>query len=278
MKTTALTIYVLATFAMLNATVCASELSDAIEADYGRLDALFRHFHANPELSLQEFETSERLGDELEALGFTVTRNINETGLVGTMNNGDGPSLVIRADMDGLPVREDSGLEYASTVTQVNKEGIKMPVMHACGHDMHVTTLIGVAKQLANNKDKWQGTVHLVGQPAEEELGGAKGMVADGLYEKIGRPDFALALHVIAKYRPAKSSSATGSFTRAPTPFESLFVVWQRTARLRTAERIRSLSVHRSCLHCSRLLRGKSRPWSLHLSRSVLFGAVRRRT
>ena len=204
MKTTILTIYVLATFALLNATVCASELSDAINADYGRLDALFRHFHANPELSMQEFKTAERLGDELEALGFAVTRNINETGLVGTMKNGDGPSLVIRADMDGLPVQENSGLEYASTVKQVNLEGIEMPVMHACGHDMHVATLIGVAKQLADNRENWRGTVHLVGQPAEESLGGAKGMVVDGLYEKIGRPDYALALHVIAKYPAGK--------------------------------------------------------------------------
>jgi hippurate hydrolase len=195
---------VLATFALLNATVCASELRDAIHADYGRLDALFRHFHANPELSMQEFKTAERLGDELEALGFAVTRNINETGLVGTMKNGDGPSLVIRADMDGLPVQENSGLEYASTVKQVNLEGIEMPVMHACGHDMHVATLIGVAKQLADNRENWRGTVHLVGQPAEESLGGAKGMVVDGLYEKIGRPDYALALHVIAKYPAGK--------------------------------------------------------------------------
>jgi len=203
-KTTILITYVIATISLVNSSVCASELGDAIEADYGRLDALFRHFHANPELSLQEYKTSDRLAAELEALGFEVLRNINVTGLVGTMQNGDGPSLVIRADMDGLPVQEKSGLEYASTVTQVNKEGIEMPVMHACGHDMHVATMIGVAKQLANNKDKWQGTVHLVGQPAEEELGGAKGMVADGLYEKIGRPDYALALHVIAKYPAGK--------------------------------------------------------------------------
>lgn len=204
MKTTTLITYVIATIGLLSSTVCASELSDAIEADYGRLDALFRHFHANPELSMQEFKTSARLADELEALGFAVTRNIYETGLVGTMKNGVGPSLVIRADMDGLPVQEKSDLEYASTARQVNLEGIEMPVMHACGHDMHVTTLIGVAKQLANNRDKWRGTVHLVGQPAEEALGGAKGMVIDGLYEKIGRPDYALALHVIAKYPAGK--------------------------------------------------------------------------
>jgi hippurate hydrolase len=151
-----------------------------------------------------QHETSDRLAAELEALGYDVIRGVNETGLVGTMKNGDGPVLMIRADMDGLPVKEDSGLEYASTVTQVNLEGIEMPVMHACGHDMHMTTLVGVAKQLAETRDRWRGTVHLVGQPAEEALGGAKGMVRDGLYEQIGRPDYGLALHVIAKYPAGK--------------------------------------------------------------------------
>ncbi len=204
MKKAVAVLYGIATASLTVTTVCASELGEAIDADYGQLDALFRHFHANPELSMQEFETAERLATELEALGFEVMRGLNKTGLVGTMRNGDGPALLIRADMDGLPVQEKSDLEYASTAKQVNLEGIEMPVMHACGHDMHVTTLIGVAKQLADTKDQWRGTVHLVGQPAEEALGGAKGMVVDGLYEKIGRPDYALALHVIAKYPAGK--------------------------------------------------------------------------
>jgi hippurate hydrolase len=196
--------YVIAAAAIVVLPVSASELGAAVEADYQRLDTLFRDFHANPELSMQEHETSDRLAAELEALGYDVIRGVNETGLVGTMKNGDGPVLMIRADMDGLPVKEDSGLEYASTVTQVNLEGIEMPVMHACGHDMHMTTLVGVAKQLAETRDRWRGTVHLVGQPAEEALGGAKGMVRDGLYEQIGRPDYGLALHVIAKYPAGK--------------------------------------------------------------------------
>ena len=123
MKTTLLITFVISTIFLPNSPLRASELGDAIEADYGRLDGLFRYFHANPELSMQEFETSARLGDELEALGFAVTRNINETGLVGTMRNGDGPSLVIRADMDGLPVQEKSDLEYASMARQVQSRG-----------------------------------------------------------------------------------------------------------------------------------------------------------
>jgi hippurate hydrolase len=188
----------------------ASPLGDAVEADYPRLDELFRYFHANPELSMQEHETSDRLASELEALGYDVTRGINKTGLVGTMKNGDGPVLMIRADMDGLPVKENSGLDYASTVTQVNLEGVEMPVMHACGHDMHITTMIGVAKQLADHRDSWRGTVHLVGQPAEEEYGGAKGMVKDDLYDRIGRPDYALALHVASKYPSGKIALSGG--------------------------------------------------------------------
>ena len=182
----------------------ATPLQDAIEADYGYLDALFRHLHANPELSMQEFKTSDRVAEELQSLGYEVTREIGKTGLVGILRNGDGPTVMIRADMDGLPVLEKTGLDYASEATQVNLEGAEMPVMHACGHDMHVTTLIGVARRMVELKDQWQGTLMLLGQPAEEALGGAKGMVADGLYERVGRPDFALALHVIAKHPAGK--------------------------------------------------------------------------
>ena len=177
----------------------ASDLHKAIEHDYDNyLDDLFKHLHANPELSMQEFKTSDRMASEIAEAGYKVTRNIGKTGLVGTMTNGDGPVLMIRADMDGLPVFEKSGLDYASKATQVNLEGIDMPVMHACGHDMHMTTLVGVARRMAALRDSWRGTLMLVAQPAEEAEGGAKAMVRDGIYERVGRPDFALALHVSA--------------------------------------------------------------------------------
>jgi hippurate hydrolase len=202
--------YVIAVAAIVILPAGASEIGDSVEADYPRLETLFRHFHANPELSMQEYKTADRLATELDALGYDVIRGINQVGLVGTMNNGDGPVVMIRADMDGLPVKENSGLEYASVATQVNLDGEEMPVMHACGHDMHITTLIGVAKQLADSKEGWRGTVHLVGQPAEEEYGGAKGMVKDGLYDRIGRPDYALALHVAAKYPAGKIALSEG--------------------------------------------------------------------
>jgi amidohydrolase len=197
-------------------TVCvvsntsATPLQDSIEADYEYLDTLFKYLHANPELSMQEFKTSDRIADELMVLGFKVTRGINKTGLVGILKNGDGPTLMIRADMDGLPVQEKTGLPYASTATQTNLENIEMPVMHACGHDMHMTTLVGVARRMIELKGQWQGTLMLLGQPAEEALGGAKGMVADGLYDRVGRPDFALALHVIAKHPAGKIAFSDG--------------------------------------------------------------------
>ncbi|MDH5262241.1 MAG: amidohydrolase [Gammaproteobacteria bacterium] len=203
------TILVVAALA-LQAGAYASPLEDAIASDYPYLDGLFKHLHLNPELSLQEFKTSDRMAEEMSALGFEVTRNIGKTGLVGLMRNGRGPTLMIRADMDGLPVQEKSGLDYSSKATQVNLEGMEMPVMHACGHDMHMTTLIGVARRMVELKDEWSGTLMLVAQPAEEAGGGALGMVADDIYGQVGRPDFALALHVIAKYPAGKIAFSDG--------------------------------------------------------------------
>ena len=188
----------------------ASPLEDAIASDYSYLEGLFKHLHENPELSLQEFKTSDRMAEEMTALGFDVTRHIGKTGLVGLMRNGAGPTLMIRADMDGLPVQEKTGLDYSSTATQVNLEGIEMPVMHACGHDMHMTSLIGVARRMVALKDEWSGTLMLVAQPAEEAGGGALGMVADDIYGQVGRPDYALALHVIAKHPAGKIAFSDG--------------------------------------------------------------------
>lgn len=187
-----------------------SALNQAVAADYDYLDSLYKHFHANPELSMQEFETSDRLAKELKSLGYELTRNIGETGLVATLKNGKGPTLMIRADMDALPVLEKTDLPYASKVKQINLENIEMPVMHACGHDMHVTSLIGVARQMVAMKDQWRGTLQLLGQPAEEALGGAKAMVRDNLYERVGRPDYSMAMHVIAKYPAGKIAFSDG--------------------------------------------------------------------
>ena len=210
LRTPALLPAVIGLLSLCAAPAGAATLREAIASDYAYLEALFKHLHANPELSMQEANTSDRLARELETLGFTLTRNIGKTGLVGTLRNGEGPVLLIRADMDALPVQEKTGLDYASTVLQVNLEGIDMPVMHACGHDMHVTSLVGVARRMVALKPSWRGTLLLVGQPAEEALGGARAMVADGLYRRVGRPDYALALHVIAKYPAGKIAFSDG--------------------------------------------------------------------
>lgn len=187
--------------AALAATPAAADerLRADIAADYEQnLKALFTHFHLNPELSHREFQTAARLAAEIRKEGFEVTEGVGGTGIVAVMENGDGPTVLLRADMDGLPVLEDSGLAYASTARQEDIDGIEKPVMHACGHDVHITSLIGAARQLAARRDQWSGTVVLIGQPAEERISGARMMIEDGLYTRFPRPDYALAFHVAA--------------------------------------------------------------------------------
>jgi hippurate hydrolase len=170
-----------------------------IAADYKtNLAPLFDYFHRNPELSHREFKTAERLAKEIRALGYEVTEKVGGTGVVAVLKNGEGPTVMIRADMDGLPVKEDSGLAYASTVTQEDIDGTVKPVMHACGHDTHVTSLVGTARALMARKDQWKGTLVLIGQPAEERISGARDMLADGLYTRFPKPDYAIAFHVAA--------------------------------------------------------------------------------
>ena len=177
-----------------------SDLRAAIDKDYQEnLGPLFEYFHQHPELSFLETETSKRLASELRALGYDVTEGVGGTGVVAVMKNGDGPTVLMRADMDGLPLKEDSGVANPSTVTQVDIDGIEKPVMHACGHDVHITSLVGAARQMAARKDDWSGTLVLVGQPAEERIGGARAMIQDGLYERFPKPDYAIAFHVASE-------------------------------------------------------------------------------
>lgn len=176
-----------------------ADLRGSIAADYKtNLKDLFTHFHQNPELSFREFKTAERLGKELAALGYDVTTGVGGTGVVAVLKNGEGPTVLLRADMDGLPVKENSGLSYASTATQIDRDGEEKPVMHACGHDVHITSLVGTARQMAERKDDWSGTLVLIGQPAEEIISGARMMLEDGLYTRFPKPDYALAFHVAA--------------------------------------------------------------------------------
>ena len=157
---------------------------------------LYKHFHQHPELSLEERETAARVAEELEEAGAEVTAGVGGHGVVGVMANGKGPTILIRTDLDALPVTEQTQLTYASTVKVKNARGIETGVMHACGHDIHITSLIGVARYLNENKDRWQGTVVFIGQPAEERGEGALQMLNAGLFERFPKPDYALAMHV----------------------------------------------------------------------------------
>ncbi len=175
-----------------------SILSKAIADDYSYLDALYKHLHTHPELSFQEEQSAARMRKELEDVGFDVTPNVGGHGLVAIMKNGAGPTVLIRADMDALPVKEMTGKPYASRVTAVEQTGQEVSVMHACGHDVHMTVFVGTARRLAKMKDQWQGTLVMIGQPAEERGAGAKAMLEDGLFERFPRPDYNIALHVSA--------------------------------------------------------------------------------
>ena len=166
------------------------------------LVSLYKNFHANPELSFMEVETAKRLAAELRAAGLTVTTGIGGHGIVGILKNGPGPTLLIRADMDGLPVQEETGLPYASKKQMVDEQGNTVYTMHACGHDVHITSFVGTARMLGQLRDQWSGTLVMIGQPAEERGAGARAMLADGLYERWPVPDYCIGLHV-ASDQPA---------------------------------------------------------------------------
>jgi amidohydrolase len=173
----------------------AATLQESIRADMPMLLALYRDLHANPELSMQEVRTPAKLAPEMRKLGFEVTEKVGKTGLVAVMKNGPGPVLLIRADMDALPVEEQTGLPFASKARATTLDGVESPVMHACGHDTHITTWLGTAKRLAAMKDQWSGTLVMVLQPGEELGLGAKAMLDDGLYTRFPKPDVLLAFH-----------------------------------------------------------------------------------
>jgi amidohydrolase len=181
--------------ALRAAAAAQAEVGERIAAQYPSLEALYRDLHAHPELSLQEEKTSARVASELRSAGLEVTERFGGTGVVGVLRNGPGPVLLIRTDMDALPVKEDTGLPFASTVRAVNLSGAEVPVMHACGHDLHMTVFVGTARVLAGLRDRWSGTVVMVGQPAEEFVVGARNMLSAGLYRQFPRPDFAIGLH-----------------------------------------------------------------------------------
>jgi hippurate hydrolase len=175
-------------------------LHEAVAADYrANLAGLFDHFHQNPELSGREVNTAARMAQELRALGYEVTTGVGGTGVVAILRNGAGPTVMLRADMDGLPLEERSGVANPSHVRQTDMAGVEQPVMHACGHDVHITAMVGTARQLAARRSRWHGTLVLIVQPAEETVSGARAMLADGLYTRFPKPDYAVAFHVMAQ-------------------------------------------------------------------------------
>ena len=176
----------------------ASDLSDAVKKDYdAHLLDLFDHFHRNPELSTIEHETARRMAMELSLAGLEVTEGVGGTGVVAMLENGAGPLVMMRADMDGLPVEEKSGLANASRARQIDPiTGNEVFTMHACGHDVHITSLVGTARYMAANRDRWRGTLMLIVQPAEERVLGARAMRDDDIWGRFGKPDYALSFHV----------------------------------------------------------------------------------
>jgi hippurate hydrolase len=192
----------------------APRVATVVSKEWPDLFRLYQHLHAHPELSFQEARTAERIAEELRRAGFDVTAKVGGHGVVGVLKNGDGPTLMIRTDLDALPVKEQTGLAYASKARTTDDKGAEVDVMHACGHDVHMTSFIGTARTLANLRDRWRGTLVMIGQPAEERGSGARAMLRDGLYTRFPRPDAALALHVGADL-PAGSVATIEGFALA---------------------------------------------------------------
>ncbi|PZQ21367.1 MAG: amidohydrolase [Sphingopyxis macrogoltabida] len=181
-------------------TASAQTLGDEVGRQMPSLMEIYKDFHANPELSFMEVRSAGILAAEARKLGFQVTEKVGGTGIVAVMKNGPGPVVLVRADMDGLPVTEQTGLPGASKVRVTTAEGVETGVMHACGHDTHMTAWVGVARLMAANKAKWSGTLVMIGQPAEERGAGARMMLADGLYTRFPKPEYALAFHDAAQF------------------------------------------------------------------------------
>ena len=188
-------LFLLAAASLLATPASAAELSDAIRADMPQLMTLYRDLHANPELSMQEVRSPAKLAAEARKLGFKVTEKVGKTGVVAVLQNGPGPVLMIRADMDGLPVVEQTGLPFSSKVRATARSGVETGVMHACGHDTHMATWLGTARRLVAMKDRWSGTLVMILQPGEETGEGAKAMLDDGLYSRFPKPTTVIAFH-----------------------------------------------------------------------------------
>ena len=173
----------------------AQSVAAEVDAVYPQSETLYIDLHRHPELSLHEQQTAAKLAAGLRGLGYAVTSGVGRTGVVGILKNGDGPVVMLRTELDALPVEEKTGLPYASTVRTKDDNGVNVGVMHACGHDIHMASWMGTARIMASTRTRWRGTLMLIGQPAEEDGDGAKAMLADGLFTRFPRPDYAVAVH-----------------------------------------------------------------------------------
>ena len=179
-----------------SASAQTSTISNEVESVYPDAHALYLDVHQNPELSGHETQTAAKLASRFRSLGYDVTEHVGGTGVVALMKNGPGPIVMLRTELDALPVEEKTGLPYASKVRAKDDAGREVPVMHACGHDLHMAAIVGTAAIMAHSKNTWHGTLMIIGQPAEETINGAEGMIRDGLFTRFPKPDVALALHV----------------------------------------------------------------------------------
>lgn len=200
----------LAVLAITSAPARSDEMRKAINLDMPSLMEIYRDLHTNPELSFQEFRTSAKLATEARRLGFAVTEKVGKTGVVAVLKNGPGPVVMIRADMDGLPVIEQTGLPFASMVRGTSKTGLETGIMHACGHDTHMTAWVATARQMVTNKDKWSGTLVMILQPAEEIGSGARAMLADGLYTRFPKPKYVIGFHNAANFTAGAIGYSSG--------------------------------------------------------------------
>lgn len=196
-------------------TTWTTPTSAEVDAVYPDIETLYIDLHRNPELAFQEVQTAAKLAARVRALGYEVTTGVGRTGIVAVMKNGPGPTVMLRTELDALPVEEKTGLPFASRVVVKNGNGQSTPVMHACGHDIHMSAWAGTARLMAEHKDRWHGTLVMVGQPAEEVNSGATAMLKDGLFTRFPRPDFALSLH-------DDDTMPAGTIGYHPGPFRSM--------------------------------------------------------
>jgi amidohydrolase len=219
-----------------------------LDALYPSLDALYLDLHRNPELSHQEEKTAAKLAARLRALGFDVTERVGGHGIVGILRNGNGPTVLVRTDMDALPIKEATGLPYASSVLERDETGAPIPVMHACGHDVHMASWVGAATLLAGARDRWGGQLIFVGQPAEETLAGAAAMLKDGFLERFPKPDFSIAIHDSPDYPAGQVALVPGR---------------EATVRIRTRRLTQSLSLRAPSSRFRPSSRARSTPSNL---------------